>query len=188
MKSFFLKSNKCYLGGIEREDFLTLVYKWANDQEVCHYLETGLKPSNKETFSKIYDEILKKNDIVFIIYDKKTNKEIGIAGLYEFDFQKRSAEFRIIIGEKEFWKKGIGTEVLKLLVKYAFENLNLHKIRLGYNEKNKGAEASYSKAGFVKEGTWRDEIYRNNKYYNAIFMSILKEEYQKLKDTIYKDI
>jgi RimJ/RimL family protein N-acetyltransferase len=83
-----------------------------------------------------------------------------------------------MIGEKEFWGKGYGTEINNLVLDYGFRKLNLHKIYLGVNADNKGAVKSYKKSGFKYEGTKRDEIYRNGRYYDAIMMSILRNEYK----------
>ena len=176
-KEFFI-FEKVYLRGIRKEDFTEGLFFWANNQDVTCYMVTGLKPSIKENMEKLYfDTINNDKEIVFAIVDKNNDEAIGLVGRYKINHQLRSAEFRIIIGEKSFWGKGIGTECTKKIINYAFENINLNKIWLGVNHENIGAIRSYEKAGFVNEGRLRQEIYRNNKYYDAIRMSFLKEEW-----------
>ncbi|MEK6845603.1 MAG: GNAT family protein [Nanoarchaeota archaeon] len=180
----FFSLKEVYLRGIQKEDFTEGLFYWANDDEVTHYMVTGLKPSVKELMEKLYQDTVNNlsngSEVVFTIVEKQSGKAIGLAGLYQINQQVRSAEFRILIGDKSFWGKGIGTECTNILVDYAFRNLNLNKVWLGVNEENLGAVKSYEKAGFIKEGKLRQEIYRNNKYYDAIRMSILRSEWEKI--------
>ncbi len=112
---------------------------------------------------------------------------IGIAGLYDISWVPRSAEFRIAIGEKEFLGKGFGTEATNLIVKYAFEKLNLNRVHLGVNAEDERANKCYKKAGFFLEGTKREQVYRNGRYYDVNFYSILRSEQnrkQKKQDNV----
>ena len=166
------------LRGIEREDFTKGLYKWANDQEVTNYMITGLKPSIKDNMVDLYERTRNSGEeVVFSIVEKENDGLIGLVGLYRIDTQIRSAEFRIIIGEKEYWGKGIGTECCKKIIDYGFESLNLNKVWLGVNEENVGGMKSYRKAGFSIEGILKDEVYRNGRYYGVVRMSILKRSW-----------
>ena len=178
----FIVGEKIYLRGLEREDLKSNYFQWANDPEVTYYMEMGLMPNNPERLEEEYLAMVKnRNDVVMGIVDKKTEKLIGSCGLYTINWVARKAEFRIIIGEKEYWAKGYGQEVALLLLRYAFEKLNINKVWLGVNAENIKGVKSYERAGFVREGVLRQEIYRNNRYYDAIRMSILREEYEKKK-------
>ncbi|MDO8265153.1 MAG: GNAT family protein [Candidatus Parcubacteria bacterium] len=182
MKNAFLTGKTVYLRCIEREDIIADYLRWANDEEVTHYMVLGLKPTNKEMMETEYEKMIADDtQITFAIVDKKTNKHIGNTGLYSISWIPRSAEVRIIIGEKSFWGKGAGTEAISLLIEYGFEKLNLEKLWLGVTDKNERAVKTYLKTGFVKEGFLRHTWFRNNEYYNDIRMGILKEEYLKLK-------
>lgn len=175
----FLSGEKVYLRGFEREDLKNL-YEWINDIKVTHYMFMGERPAIMKRLEENWErEIASPNDVVFAIVDAKKELTIGSAGLYVINFISRHAEFRIIIGEKEYWDKGVGTEVCRLMLEYAFSKLNLNKVWLGVNADNVRAVRSYEKAGFVKEGLLRQEIYRNGRYYDAVRMSILREEFGK---------
>ncbi len=169
------------LRGIEREDFTKGLYKWANDKEVTHYMVTGLKPSIKDNMGDLYERTRNSGEeIVFAILNKESDL-IGLTGLYRINPQVRSAEFRIIIGERDYWGKGIGTECCKQMIEYGFSNLNLNKVWLGVNEENKGALQSYMNAGFSTEGVLRDDVYRNARYYDLVRMSILRRCWEEIK-------
>lgn len=174
----FIIGKKIYLRGIEKEDLKGNYFQWANDSEVTYFMEMGDKPNSLEILEEEYDRSIRSNnEIAFLIIKKETNNIIGSTGLYSINRICRKAEFRIIIGEKKYWSKGYGTEVTELIIEYAFDKLNLNKIWLGGNAKNEGAIKSYKNAGFIEEGVLREEIYRNGTYYDAVRMSILRDEY-----------
>lgn len=178
MKTPFITGEKLYLRGLEREDLKGNMSNWANDSEVTYYMYTGLKPNTMGALEKEYETIVHSDkDVVFALIDKKTNEHIGNAGLYTINWLYRSAEYRILIGEKSYWSKGYGAEAAKLIIDYGFDKLNLNKVWLGVNAENKGAVKSYKNVGFKDEGTLREEIYRNGKYYDALRMSILRSEF-----------
>ena len=173
----FIIGEKLYLRGLEREDLKGNMFQWANDAEVTRYMFMGALPNTIELLAEEYEQLMKsKNNVVFAVVDKETGTHIGNVGLYVINWISRSAEFRIVIGEKDFWNKGYGTEATRLTVQYGFEKLNLNKVWLGVNAEHTSAVMAYEKAGFVREGVLRQEIYRNSRYYDAIRMSILREE------------
>jgi RimJ/RimL family protein N-acetyltransferase len=181
--NYFLKGGKVELRQIEIKDLKKLsqlIAKWVNDGIVTYYLFTGQKPKNSEQvaadFKKLLDE---ENNIIFLIVDSKTNKPIGYAGLYEIHPTARKAESRILIGEKSFWGRGYGKDVIELLTFYGFDRLNLNRIYLGYTAENKGSGRIYENAGYVYEGTLKEDIYRNSRYYDSIRMALLRKDYYK---------
>ncbi len=183
MNKYFLKSEKLILEPVEAEELpkiSKLIANWVNDQVVTFYMFLGQKPQSSEQVAvELKKEIDGQNNVIFLIRDIKTQKLIGYAGLYDIHLSAKKAELRILIGEKEFWGKGYGTEATELVTYYGFDRLNLNRISLGYVAENKGAGRAYEKAGYVYEGTFRQDIYRNSKYYDAIAMAILREDYYK---------
>ncbi|MBD3296632.1 MAG: GNAT family N-acetyltransferase [Candidatus Omnitrophica bacterium] len=174
----FIDGNKIYLRALEKSD-LKNVLKWVNDPDVTYYMVTGQKPSTLQDLEKDYEATAGSGrDIVFAMIDKQTNRHIGNIGLYNIRPVSCITELRIIIGEKNVWGKGVGAEACMLIVKYAFDRLNLNKVFLGVNKDNNGGVKCYVNAGFVEEGVLRDEIYRNGRFYDALRMSILKKEYE----------
>lgn len=176
----FIVGKKVYLRGLEKKDLSGDYFQWTNDAEVTYFMFSGATPNYLENLEEEYDRVRKSNnEIVLLVVDKKTDKPIGCTGLYMINWISRSAEYRIIVGEKDFWDKSYGAEIGDLMLQYAFDKLNLNKIWLGVNAENIRAVKSYEKTGFVREGVLRKEIYRNSKYYDAVRMSILREEYCK---------
>lgn len=190
----FIVGKKLYLRGIEKEDLSGNMFQWPNDPEVTYYMIMGAIPNSGSIYcswdalEEEYEKLRKsQKDVVFAIIDKESDNMIGVVGLYDISWIPRHTELRIVIGEKDFWGKGYGTEATKLVVDYAFDKLNLNKVYLGVNTEHKRAIKAYKNAGFIEEAILRKEQYRNSKYYDAVRMSILREEYYAKKENKERD-
>ncbi|AMW33175.1 Protein N-acetyltransferase, RimJ/RimL family [Fervidobacterium changbaicum] len=106
---------------------------------------------------------------------------IGSAGLMGIDWVARSAEYGIAIFDPNYWNKGIGTEVTQMMLRYAFEYLNLNRVWLRVFENNQRAIRVYEKCGFIQEGRMRQARYLKGQYFDVIIMSILADEYWRIK-------
>lgn len=182
MKAQFLASEQIYLRAYERGD-LPMMVEYLNDPEVTRLLFMGLVPSSVEMLVAQWErDRNSQEEVVFAVCDKRTDAFLGTTGLYRIHWVMRTGEFRIFLGDKRFWNRGIGTECTKLMVSYGFEKLNLNRVWLGVNSENIGAVRAYEKAGFVHEGVLRQEQYRNLRYYDAIRMSVLRSEYEHFRE------
>jgi len=175
----YLEGEWCYLAPLDATpQHVSKMQEWVNDGEVTQYLFTGIRPvvesSVKEMLEKGHTD-----DIGFAIY-AGDGEFIGVCGLYSILFEARSAEYRIFIGDKTYWGQGIGSEVTRLVLDYAFNRLNLNMVWLGVNADHKAAIACYEHAGFTQEGRLRDVIYRNGRYHDALRYSILRSEFDAL--------
>lgn len=174
----FLRGNQIMLKGLLRRDLdeHPSAAFWADDRRVTRYLSRGTWPARPDDYGRPQERAVE-----FGVWLADTL--IGTTGLYKIAHVPRTAEFRILIGDPNYWGKGVGSEVTMLVVAYAFEVLNLNKVWLGVTDANVGAVRAYEKAGFTREGTLRAEVYRNRTYYDAVRMSILRDEYDALRDT-----
>ena len=151
---------------------------WLNDREVTHFMFYGQTPWTKEQVSEfVLGQINNPNNVIFIALDRESGNSIGFCGIYDWHRTGRRAEMRILIGAKEIWGKGIGTEIVELLTWYGFDRLNLHRMYLGFTAANSAAGRAYEKAGYEHEGVLRDDIYRNGQYYDSVRMGLLRPQY-----------
>lgn len=111
--------------------------------------------------------------IQFIIVENSTGKPIGSTYLRDIDFNHKKAEFGIFIGVDEKVNRGYGTAACKLICKYGFETLKLHKIFLRAFESNRQAIRSYEKAGFIREGLFHDDVCIDGEFYNIVMMGLI---------------
>jgi RimJ/RimL family protein N-acetyltransferase len=105
-------------------------------------------------------------------------KMIGNTSFADINWTDRNAEIGIFIGAKEYWSKGYGRDVMKLMLRHGFNTLNLHRIYLRVFEPNLRGIKAYQYAGFVEEGRLRQAVYRNGRYYDVLVMSVLRHEWQ----------
>jgi RimJ/RimL family protein N-acetyltransferase len=184
-KTEFLAGEKVVMRAFQTED-LPYLHAWLNDPEATFYMTYGQRPTTLAQAQQFIEKQLADTaNVVFILCEKERGQPIGLAGLYDMEDVPKRGEYRIFIGDKTHWKKGIGTEVAQLLTWHAFDRLNLHRLFLGVNAENVGAVKSYEKAGFKIEGTLRDEMYRNGRYYNMIRMAVLRPEYETDLRAVY---
>ena len=113
--------------------------------------------------------------IVFAV--EVDGKVVGATGLERINWISRNCYFAIAIYDPDYWNRGIGTEATKLMVSYAFEFLNMHKILLEVYDYNERAIRVYQKVGFEIEGRLRKNHYFNGRYHDTLVMGILSEEY-----------
>lgn len=179
MPNIFLKSEKVYFRPYETQD-AKLIYRWFNDPVTTYYMFTGQRPMTLEQIENLMtSDTSSPHNVIFIVVDKKSKKAIGLVGLYEINHTARKAEMRIIIGDGNFRGKGYGSEIVQLINYYGFDRLNLNRIYLGFTSENKGGEKAYKNAGYVYEGTLKQDIYRNSQYYDSTRMAILRDDYYK---------
>jgi len=119
------------------------------------------------------------NDVVFMISPLGHQGIIGHVGLYKIDHRIRSAEFAILIGNREFWGRGLGKTATLFALEFAFLQLNLNRVSLQVLADNKKAISLYQKVGFSQEGILREAQFKYGKYLDVIEMSILRVEYQQ---------
>ena len=173
-----LKGEKCVLRPLRMED-AKILSEIANDIEVRDYLSNVFPYTEivEENFIKSLSSQKVPTDIVFGI--EIDGKLIGTVGIHRINWASRNGYLGIAIFDKGFWNRGIGTEATSLILKYAFEYLNLHKILLEVYEYNERAIRVYEKLGFKREGILRKNHYLKGKYHDVIVMGILQEEYFK---------
>lgn len=156
-----------------------LLYKWHNDRRVTEDL--GIQDalfcvSMDEERGRVERMITSGSDRHLIIRLLGDGRDIGLISLHRLDPRNSSAELRIIIGEPSEWDKGYGGDAVKLLVDYAFNVLNLHRIYLRVTEYNKRAIACFRTSGFEREGVLRDDHFHLGAYMSSHLMSILRDE------------
>lgn len=166
----------------KRED-IKLAQDYMNDPEIKRLLHPGIPYLYTfEDEQKWFDSLSATNDIYnFAIETLEGNKYIGGCGLNKINWKNSVAEVGIFIGDKDKWGKGYGTDAMRILIRFIFEQMNINKIKLNVFSFNQRAIKSYEKCGFKMEGVLRQEVFKDGKYYDDIVMGILKEEYIEQK-------
>ena len=120
-------------------------------------------------------EIIEGEDTLHLIIEDDLGKRLGYAIIAGLKSNNKSIELRRVVIDKK--NMGYGSEFLKLMKEYTFEDIKFHKIWLDFFASNSRVESLYKRNGFKKEGVLRDKYYYNNKYITMVVMSILEDEY-----------
>ena len=167
------------LRALERSD-VPQYYEWVNDPEVTAGLTLFLPMSTLDEEKWFEDSTQRPQEtrpLVIEIQEGDGWRMVGNCSFIELDWVARSAEFGIMIGDKTVWNRGYGTETVLLLLQHGFNTLNLNRISLKVFADNERAIRAYEKAGFVQEGRMRQAVYRQGRYWDVLFMSVLREEW-----------
>ncbi|HRK62360.1 MAG TPA: GNAT family protein [Candidatus Omnitrophota bacterium] len=184
MKNPILNGKKVYLRDLVYDDLFGDYFQWLNDEEVTRYTYIGREPNSIEKMKAYYQAVaLSDNNALFAIIDRGTDKHIGNVRLGPIHPVHRNANFGILIGNKNFWGKGYASESMRLVVEYAFAQLNVHKINLGVVAHNSVASSLYERVGFRLEGCARGNFRYDDKFLDCLYMGYLRDDYLKTKKT-----
>ena len=180
MKGIFFEGNLVRLCAIVKEKDAELMAVWNRDSDYIRLLDIG--PAYLYPTKQIQDWLDENNEnqSEFMIETIAENKRIGFVGLDEFNWAAGTAWVGIGIGDPDYRGKGYGTEAMKLILKYAFNELNLHRVNLGVFEFNERAIKSYKKCGYKYEGTERELIFKDDKRWDVLNMGILRSDWEAL--------
>jgi diamine N-acetyltransferase len=176
----FLVGDRVYLRPIEAED-LPLVRRWSNDPEIRRLTGEATPMSRTEGDEFLERVRMDKERVWFVVVLKEGDRVVGEAGLLRMFHPWRNTDLTMIIGEKDVWGQGYGTEAILLLLDYAFGYLGFHRIAVGVVGFNEKAIRFYEKVGFKKEGVQRDGYFYDHAFHDFVMMSILEDEFRRLR-------
>jgi len=160
-----------------RRDLLPYYERWMNDFEVTKTLAVGWLAMTSESESEWYEHASRASDqVTFTVYERPELRPIGNAGLTDINFRHGTAEFGIMIGEKDCWGKGYGTEVTRLVLDYAFTGLGLHNVMLRCYATNEAGLRAYARAGFKVIGRRRESRRNGVERVDTVFMDCLASD------------
>ena len=154
--------------------------RWMNDESINLWLGKNNKVKQRVEEEKWAREPVKAGHCSFNIVEKSTDKLIGNCDIRQ-QGTSRNYGLGICIGEADGRDKGYGTETIKMLVKFGFEQCGAHRVFLRLISDNTRALACYKKCGFKEVGRNREAEWMNSHWVDEICMDILEQEYFKAK-------
>ena len=163
-----------------RQEDLSEIRKWVNDDRVTKYLSTVFwPPQTMMDTQQFLSRMLESSGTAcnFVIADLRSERYIGQLDIFRLDYKLRQGELGMVIGDGGDRGRGLGTEALGLLLRHAFLALGLERVELQVDMGNLGARRCYEKAGFVMEGVKRHAYYRDGAFCDLGMLSVLREEW-----------
>ena len=172
----FLKGERVYLGPLEESD-LDQLHVWKNDLALASQLLARPFPTTREEVAAWHKtNQADKNQVILAIRPSGANELVGLARLMFIDWLGRTCELGIFIGPGQRRGQGLGKEAVRLLVRHAFDSLNLRRVHLRVAESNAAAIACYRACGFAQEGVLREHAWNAGRYENVVLMGLLRSE------------
>lgn len=171
-----LLGKKTNLRALEPED-LEFLYQIENNEsfwEVSHTQTPFSKYILKQYLENAHLDIYESKQLRLLIEDVSTKKQIGMIDLFDFNPQHKRAGIGILI-HPEYQQKGIASEALSLLIKYAFSHLQIHQLYANITDDNTKSLALFSKHNFVKIGVKKDWILSEGKFKNEVLFQLINE-------------
>ncbi|MBI5031127.1 MAG: GNAT family N-acetyltransferase [Chloroflexi bacterium] len=159
--------------------------RWSRDSEFMRLSDAS--PAQMWTIKQTTEFIEKEFEtesptmFAFSIWTREDNRIVGEIDLSGINWASGESIVGISIGDRNDWGKGYGTDAMRVILRFAFDELNLHRVFLNTFEYNPRAIRSYEKCGFKHEGRQRRVLNRDGKRWDILYMGILREEWEKLE-------
>ena len=156
--------------------------RWGRDTE--YWRLQAADPAHSFSVKAVKDWLDKEaekdppGNYFFGIHRLEDDRLIGDIGFDEIFNPHGDAFVGIALGERDCWGKGYGTDAMRIILRFGFSELNLHRVTLNVFEYNPRAIRSYEKVGFKHEGRVRRALNRDGRRWDMIYMGILREEWE----------
>jgi len=174
-----LKGERVAFGPIRRA-LLPLYERWMNDFTVIETLGVGVRPMTSESEAAWFEQAATNStSVTYTVYELAGLRPIGTVSLRDIDHANRTATFGILIGEREEWGKGYGTETTRLMLDYAFSVLGLNNVMLTVFSQNERGLRAYRRAGFREIGRRRQARRHGRELEDVVLMDCLSAEFER---------
>jgi [ribosomal protein S5]-alanine N-acetyltransferase len=172
--------NRLYLREVRTSDVNEKYYRWLNDPEVNCYLETRFVPRSIDNIREFVHRLDSNVDEPFFaICLLDSDAHIGNIKIGPINWIHRNADISLFIGDKENWGKGYATEAINLVTDFAFQTLNLNKLKASCYADNLGSAKAFEKAGYEHEGLLRGHVISNGREIDVIVFGLRAKLYWK---------
>ena len=179
--SAFLEGERVYLRPLRESDADGPYPDWLNDEAVCRGNSHHVHPYSRQQAAQYIEHSGRAGgDLVLAVVLKESGRHIGNIALQRIDWVHRCAQFAILLGDKSEWGKGHGLEAGRLIVRHAFDALNLNRIECGTFESNAGMRKLALGLGMKEEGVRRQAAYKDGRYLDVLQYGVLREEFDGL--------
>jgi RimJ/RimL family protein N-acetyltransferase len=163
----------------ERADY-DLYGEWYGDREIWRLTSWASEPLSGPAVRRLFeDRELSSTEDSFAIHTKNGGEPFGIISLMNISEANASADLSVIVADHDYRGRGYGSDAIRTILRYGFEELGLHRVGLSVFEFNGPAIAAYEKLGFREEGRLRDVLERDGSRHDAILMGILAREWRE---------
>jgi RimJ/RimL family protein N-acetyltransferase len=154
--------------------------RWSRDSEMLRLMDDDpARPWSPSRLQERMSEEPKLDHFWFMVRRLDDDRLVGEAGLGGISWLHGEAWLYVSLGDRAYWGKGYGTDAVRVLLRYAFEELNLARVSLGVYDYNPRAVRVYEKVGFIHEGRLRQSVQRDGRQHDEIVMGVLRQDWER---------
>ena len=160
-----------------RENDAEHFVRWFADMDVTRFLARRMAISlqqEQEFLKKIGES---KDDVWWVI--EVADQPIGATGIHSINWLDANGTTGIVIGEKGSWGKGYATDAMRLRTRYAFRELNLHKLMTEVDAENEASRKALERNGYRTVGVRREQTFREGKWHDRWVAEVLCADWEK---------
>ena len=174
-RRFMIAGEHVILRAFERDD-VERCYRWMNDPNIVRTLKTRY-PIAFQNEVEWLERAMQPgaNERHFAIERKDDRTHVGNASIHDIDWVSRTGWFGLFIGEPAAWNRGFGNDAIQTLVRFAFDEMNLVKLRIHIFDYNERAKHILGAQGFVQEGKLARDFFREGVYHDIVILSKFRE-------------
>ena len=180
LKTMVLKATKnIVLKSLKEEDITEDYINWMNDSEITRYTEQRFEKHDFKSISSFVRKMSmsEKNLLLGIFFN---NKHIGSIKIGSINLFHNTAELSFLIGNKNFWRKGVATLAIKMALNICFKKLNLYKITAGVYAENIASIRALERNGFSCEGKRKKQfLHDKGRMDGLIYGKLFSDKYKK---------
>jgi len=174
-RRFMIAGEHVILRAFERED-AERCYRWMNDPNVVRTLKNRYPIAFQNEIEWLEGAMhASQTERHFAIERRDDRTHIGNASIHDIDWVSQTAWFGLFIGEPSAWNRGYGGDSIQTLVRFAFEEMNLVKLRINVFDYNDRAKHVLEGLGFVQEGCLRRDFFREGSYHDIVILSKFRD-------------
>jgi RimJ/RimL family protein N-acetyltransferase len=156
-----------------------LFARWNEDSQYMRQMDTDyVRPRSVHDYEEMTKSMRSENSMLFHIRTIREDRMIGFVAVHNIEWNNQTGLISIGIGDPDYRSKGFGSEAMRLVMNYAFNELNLYRLGLDVIGDNARAIHAYEKLGFRHEGIVRRAVHRDGLRVDRIYMGILREEWE----------
>ncbi len=149
---------------------------WFNDPEVTRWLKHSLpmtRPAEEKWFERMATS---RHDVVWAVHDDH-DRHIGFSGIHRIDWKNRNATTGTVLGDRQSWGQGYGSDAIRTRTGWAFEELGLHRLQSECFVANEASRRCLDKAGYRVIGPARQRFWRRGAWHDALLLEILDADW-----------
>lgn len=143
---------------------------WANDREIMRLMDRACPVSEAE-HEEWFASLSTRRDCLYFAIETADQAHVGNVWLWAIDHRHRKAELRVVIGDAAARGRGLGAEAIDRLCRHGFDRLGLHRVYAYVLAINPTARRAFERAGFVLEGTLRDDRWADDRFVDSYLLA-----------------